>query len=376
MHEKPDLDSKDGSGYTRFDRYQDLSIYLLGKRAGWWALVPFQMMVCVGIMITYTVVGGDDLHAGIEALAPAGSHIPGVWLFYIVFIAVQLVLSMLPDFSSLGVVSLLGALMSAGYCTIAVVLAATAKVPADVVYTPMIALSPIQKVFAMFNALSTIMFAYGGHNMALEIQATLPQPPTVKRMMRGVHIAFVMTGIAYFAVAISGFRALGEASGSNIILTLSNGPAWVRSLARFMVVIHVAAAYQVCAHPAFQSLELWVARRTGGSVAGLKVDYDGGHWATRLVLRTALNLLCLLVASMLPFFGDLMGFVGALAVTPTTFLLPSLLWLYWAKPQRGSVSWGINWLIVVITAIIGVMGAIGSVYSIVLNVRTYKIFSA
>lgn len=33
--------------------------------------------------------------------------------------------------------------------------------------------------------------------------------------------------------------------GSNIILSLSNGPAWVRNLARIMVVIHVGAAYQV-----------------------------------------------------------------------------------------------------------------------------------
>ena len=38
---------------------------------------------------------------------------------------------------------------------------------------------------------------YGGHNMALEIQASLPRPPTVRRMLRGVHIAFVFTGIAY-----------------------------------------------------------------------------------------------------------------------------------------------------------------------------------
>ena len=85
---------------------------------------------------------------------------------------------------------------------------------------------------------------YGGHNIALEIQATLPHPPTVARMMRGVHIAFVFTGIAYFCVAITGFNALGAKAGSNIILSLSVGPLWVRNVARLMVVVHVAAAYQ------------------------------------------------------------------------------------------------------------------------------------
>ena len=85
----------------------------------------------------------------------------------------------------------------------------------------------------------------GGHNIALEIQATLPSPPTVRRMMRGVNVAFVVTGVLYFAVAISGYAAMGRDAGSNIILSLSNGPMWVRNLARIMVVVHVLAAYQV-----------------------------------------------------------------------------------------------------------------------------------
>ncbi len=39
MHETPDLSAKSADGYLRFDRYEDLAAYLLGRRAGWWALV-------------------------------------------------------------------------------------------------------------------------------------------------------------------------------------------------------------------------------------------------------------------------------------------------------------------------------------------------
>lgn len=138
-------------------------------------------------------------------------------------------------------------------------------------YTPLVGRKPFEQVFDVFNALSTMMFAvrlaalaaaqldrwpmfaraqarahgrvrtymcvfvrvlclrgnifpdaqpphqpqYGGHNVALEIQASLPTPPTVGRMMRGVHIAFILTGIAYFGVSISGFHALGNKAVGN-----------------------------------------------------------------------------------------------------------------------------------------------------------------
>ena len=191
---------------------------------------------------------------------------------------------------------------------------------------------------------------YGGHNIALEIQATLPNSPTVKRMMRGVHIAFVVTGIAYFAVALSGFHALGNKTGSNIIISLPNGPAWVRVVARLMVVVHVAAGYQVSpagrlcacvsqqacrkpwllrcaccmstftatyqarlvppgafakvfAHPMFESMENTLVRRMSGGVKGVRIGYEGGSWVSRLVLRAIYVAICTLIACVVPFFG-------------------------------------------------------------------------
>jgi hypothetical protein len=45
-----------------------------------------------------------------------------------------------------------------------------------------------------------------GHNLAMEIQATLPHPPdTVAPMMLGVVAAYVVTPLCYFTVAISGY---------------------------------------------------------------------------------------------------------------------------------------------------------------------------
>jgi hypothetical protein len=68
--------------WLRFDRYQDLTCYAFGPRAGRWALLPFQSAVLVGLAITYTVVGGDDLHA---IAADYSGSAPAAWVFYVAF---------------------------------------------------------------------------------------------------------------------------------------------------------------------------------------------------------------------------------------------------------------------------------------------------
>lgn len=55
-----------------------------------------------------------------------------------------------------------------------------------------------------------------------------------------------VTGLCYFGVSIAGFRAFGTSVADNVLAAFSHGPNfWVVSLANLMVVLHVAAAYQV-----------------------------------------------------------------------------------------------------------------------------------
>lgn len=93
-------------------------------------------------------------------------------------------------------------------------------------------------------------------------------------------------------------------------------------------------------------------------------------------LRMTYVLLVTLVAMLIPFFGSLMGLVGAVAITPTTFLLPPLLWVMYKQPARWSMEWGINWSLVWVTGLLGVLGAIGAMYSIVAAWGSFKIFAA
>lgn len=53
-------------------------------------------------------------------------------------------------------------------------------------------------------------------------------------------------GLCYFGVSILGFWAFGTDVGDNVLLAFKAGPhQWVVTMANMLVVIHVAAAFQV-----------------------------------------------------------------------------------------------------------------------------------
>eukprot|EP00878_Enallax_costatus_P014279 GHUV01014936.1.p1 GENE.GHUV01014936.1~~GHUV01014936.1.p1 ORF type:complete len:415 (+),score=64.43 GHUV01014936.1:364-1608(+) len=372
MHEVPDLDCKAGNGIRRLDRYDQLAEYVFGPKRGKAILLPFQMAVLVGIAVTYNVVGGDNLAAFAGAVSPVGP-VMGGWAYYIMFGGLQLLLSMLPSFDDLRMVSLLGALMSLAYCTIAVAMSATVNPGTSVNYSPaLVHKAPVKRVMDVFNALTTVFFAYGGHNVALEIQATIPcggthPSSTVSTMMKGVNVTFLLTGLCYFGVSIVGFWAFGTAVSENVLMAFAHGPThWVVSMAQMMVVIHVASAYQVYTQPVFSLLEARIQRARGGVEVPV-------HW--RCCLRLVYVGLIALVAILVPFFGALMGLIGAIAITPTTFLLPPLLWVLLKQPNKWGLEWSINWALVWITGLLGVLGTVGSIYSIADSWSTFKLFA-
>jgi len=111
-------------------------------------------------------------------------------------------------------------------------------------------------VFNFFNALGDVAFAYAGHNVVLEIQATIPstpEKPSKKPMWRGVVIAYIVVALCYFPVALVGYWAFGNSVQDNILLTLEK-PRWLIAMANMMVVVHVIGSYQVLILPQIWTL--------------------------------------------------------------------------------------------------------------------------
>lgn len=85
-----------------------------------------------------------------------------------------------PNFHKLSAISLLAAVMSIGYSTIAIGVSAHAGKQPGTEYN-LDGYTLDKGLFGIFNSLGTIAFAYGGHNVVMEIQATIPSRPTAAK---------------------------------------------------------------------------------------------------------------------------------------------------------------------------------------------------
>lgn len=102
-------------------------------------------------------------------------------------------------------------------------------------------------MFGIFSAMGDIAFGYAGHNVILEIQATIPstpEKPSKVSMWKGMIIAYLVVALCYFPVTIFGYRAFGNSVDDNILLSLEK-PHWLIVAANIFVVVHVVGSYQV-----------------------------------------------------------------------------------------------------------------------------------
>ena len=102
-------------------------------------------------------------------------------------------------------------------------------------------------VFNFFSGLGDVAFAYAGHNVVLEIQATspsTPEKPSKGPMWTGVVVAYIVVALCYFPVALIGYWIFGNRIDDNILITLEK-PAWLIAIANMFVVVHVIGSYQV-----------------------------------------------------------------------------------------------------------------------------------
>ncbi|CAH8299152.1 unnamed protein product [Eruca vesicaria subsp. sativa] len=349
----------------RLDRYHELGQEAFGEKLGLWIVVPQQLIVEVGVDIVYMVTGGKSLKKVHELLCSDCKDIRTTY-WIMIFASVHFVISHLPNFNSISGISLAAAIMSLSYSTIAWVSSVHKGVKPDVDYSYK-ASTDAGKIFNFLNAMGDVAFAYAGHNVVLEIQATIPSTPEVPSkipMWRGVVVAYIVVAICYFPVAFLGYWIFGNSVDDNILMTLEK-PVWLIAMANLFVVVHVIGSYQIFAMPVFDMLE---------TVLVKKMNFDPS-FTLRFVTRSLYVAFTMFVAICVPFFGGLLGFFGGFAFAPTTYYLPCIMWLILKKPKRFGLSWTINWFCIIVGVILTVLAPIGGLRTIIINASTYKFFS-
>ncbi|OWM90580.1 hypothetical protein CDL15_Pgr014883 [Punica granatum] len=326
----------------RFDRYHELGQYAFGEKLGLWIVVPQQLMVQVGTDIVYTVTGGRSLQKFYNSVCPNGKSIRTTY-FIMIFGIVQFLLSHVPSFNDIAGVSIIAAVMSLSYSTIAWVASTTKGVLPDVSYEPR-GSTPTGKAFGFMAALGDVAFAYAAHSVVLEIQATMkstPEKPSKKPMWKGVVIAYVIVALCYFPVSIVGYHIFGNSVQDNILISLEK-PRWLIAAANLFVFIHVVGSYQVFAVPVFDMLESFL----------VKTMKFKPSRPLRYTTRYIYVGLTTLAGMAVPFFGGLLSFFGGFAFAPTTYFF-----------------------CIILGILLTILAPIGALRLIIIQSKTYKLFS-
>ncbi|XP_061354006.1 lysine histidine transporter 1-like isoform X2 [Gastrolobium bilobum] len=351
----------------RFDRYHELGQHAFGDKLGLWIVVPQQLICEVGVDIVYMVTGGKSLQK-IHDLVCNDKHCKPMKTSYfiMIFASVHFVLAHLPNFNAIAGVSLAAAVMSLSYSTIAWTASVHKGVQENVQYGYRATTTP-GTVFGFLSALGDVAFAYAGHNVVLEIQATIPstsEKPSKGPMWKGVLIAYIVVAICYFPVALIGYWMFGNDVADNILISL-NKPTWLIVAANMFVVIHVIGSYQLYAMPVFDMIETVMVKKWRFKPTRV----------LRFVVRTVYVAFTMFMGITFPFFGALLGFFGGLAFAPTTYFLPCIMWLTIYKPRKFSISWITNWICIILGVLLMVLSPIGGLRQIILNAKTYGFYT-
>ncbi|XP_059657314.1 lysine histidine transporter 2-like [Cornus florida] len=349
----------------RFDRYHELGQHAFGEKLGLWVVVPQQLTVEIGVNIVYMVTGGKSLKKFHDTVCPSCQPIRTTY-FILIFASVHLVLSHLPSFNSITVISVAAAVMSLSYSTIAWVASIHRGVLPDVQYTPR-ASTQAGRVFQFLSGLGDVAFAFAGHNVVLEIQATIPstpENPSKKPMWKGVVVAYVVVALCYWPVSMIGYWIFGNKVEDNVLISLEK-PAWLVAAANMFVVIHVIGSYQVFAQPVFDMVESFLV---------LQMNFKPSKML-RFITRTIYVLFTMIIGMTFPFFGGLLGFFGGFAFAPTSYYLPCIIWLAIYKPKRFGLSWFANWICIILGVLLTVLAPIGALRQIILQAKEYQFYS-
>ncbi|XP_065868790.1 lysine histidine transporter-like 8 [Euphorbia lathyris] len=327
----------------RFSRYMQLANATFGEKwSKWLAMFPI-LYLSAGTCLALIIIGGSTSKLFFQTVCGETCNMKTLTTveWYLVFTCAAVLLSQLPNLNSIAGVSLIGAITAVGYVTILWgVSVAEGKLP-GVSYNPIPASSDIERLFDVLNALGIIAFAFRGHNLILEIQATMPSSekhPSRVPMWKGAKVAYALIAMCLFPLAIGGYWAYGEKipqGGMLQALFAYHGrdtSRFILGLTSIFVIINALSSFQIYGMPMYDDLESMYTRR----------KKEACPWWLRAIIRAVFGFLCFFVAVAAPSLGSVAGLIGGLAL-PATLAYPCFMWLKMKKPKVYSPMWFLNW---------------------------------
>ncbi|XP_057840245.1 lysine histidine transporter-like 8 isoform X2 [Cryptomeria japonica] len=358
----------------RYNRYVELAQAAFGERLGVWLSLFPTVYLSAGTATALILIGGETMKLFFQIVCGpnCGSNPLTTVEWYLVFTSLCIVLSQLPNLNSIAGLSLIGAVTAITYCTMVWGLSISRPRPLGISYDTMKANTETATGFAVLNALGIIAFAFRGHNLAMEIQATMPSSlkhPAYIPMWRGAKVAYVLIAMCVFPIAIGGYWAYGNfmpAGGIlNALYAIHNQDISRGLLATtfLLVVFNCLSSFQIYSMPVFDSFEAGYTSRTNKPCplwvrAGFRVFY---------------GFISFFIGVALPFLSSLAGLLGGLTL-PVTFAYPCFMWISIKKPEKYTSSWYLNWGLGILGIVFSLAFSVGGVWSMVDSGLKLKFF--
>ncbi|KAI3946025.1 hypothetical protein MKX01_024781 [Papaver californicum] len=345
-----------------------------GERLGLWLALFPTIYLSAGTATALILIGGETMKLFFQIVCgPLCTTNPLSTIeWYLVFTTLCLVLSQLPNLNSIAGLSLIGAVTAITYSTMVWVLSVSQPRPPSLSYQPLSSPSFSTSVFSVMNALGIVAFAFRGHNLALEIQSTMPSTfkhPARVPMWRGAKIAYWLIALCVFPVSIGGFWAYGNLMPPGGILNAlyvfhsQDIPRVLLAATFLLVVFNCLSSFQIYSMPVFDSFEAGYTSRTNRPCS---------LWV-RSGFRIFYGFISFFIGIALPFLSSIAGLMGGLTL-PVTFAYPCFMWILIKKPQKFSFNWYFNWTLGWLGVAFSLAFSIGGVWSMINSGMKLKFF--
>ncbi|CAM8886392.1 unnamed protein product [Rhodiola kirilowii] len=364
------LDHHAAAGH-RLLRFRDVAHHILGPRWGRYYVGPVQFLICYLAVIGSSLLGGQCMKTMYILSNPDGGM--KLYAFVSIFGAFMLILAQLPSFHSLRHINFVSVLLSLAYTACAV---------AGCIYIGSSSKGPNKdyslkgdqqtRVFGVFNAIGIVATSFG-NGIIPEIQATVA-PPTKGKMFKGLVLCYIILVLTFFSTAIAGYWAFGNHARGLILNNFmdSHGTPLVPKsfiyLSNCLVIAQLSAVTVVYLQPTNEILE-----RTFGDPE--KKQFSARNLVPRVISRSLSVIVATVIASMLPFIGDIVALTGAFGFLPLDFMLPAVFYNVTFKPSKRSLVFLINAVIAVVFAALTVIATIAAVRQIGIDAKYYKLFA-
>ncbi|OVA19702.1 Amino acid transporter [Macleaya cordata] len=366
---------------TRNYTYMDaVKVYLGEKRT--WVCGFLQYLSMYGTGIAYVITTSISMRAihRSNCYHKEGHEAPcefGDASYMLLFGAIQIVCSQIPNFHDMEWLSIVAAVMSFSYSSIGFGLGIgkvieNGTIKGSIGGVP--AATVAQKVWKVCQALGDIAFAYPYSIILLEIQDTLKSPPPENQTMKKASMtAIFITTFFYLCCGSFGYAAFGNQTPGNLLTGFGfYEPYWLIDFANACIIVHLVGGYQVYSQPVFAFTEGWLAEKFPNS------GFINKSYTIRVPLLPALNLnllrLCSRtayvisttgIAMLFPYFNQVLGVLGSLTFWPLAIYFPVEMYFVQRKVGAWTQKWVILQIFSLVCLLVTMVALVGSIEGII-----------